>query len=426
MRQVLAPARKGPKGGLVFAIRNPIQLAIEMDRINIVGVWLAAGLYWFTLGIAWSPSNKIYQQGLILLLWLPALLAVWPLRHRLVILWKHAGCLLVTLGALLVWAAVSASWSESPEALREAKRVGYVVFFLCSLMFFCSQPPLRSVRWLQFSGFGLALAAVVAMVIQYLVGQQPLNMRAVVIGSLGHPIIGGYVVGLAMICWFCLPPRSVKFKFIWVIGLIAMLLLIALTQSRGVWVALASTSVSLALLKGGRHTWIAVTILGLVSVVGSWLFLPYILERGSSYRPEIFMMSLEMISERPWLGLGLGSDYTVKADAIQLSFDHSHNLFTHTGIELGLVGLLLWVAVWTQSFIAAWRLRQSSLGVVLFGMLVFSSVALMFDGASLWGSPRPEWFLTWLPVGFALGLLVQSKRYPEEEKRCSRVDEPAG
>ncbi|MET0948093.1 MAG: polymerase, partial [Pseudomonas sp.] len=36
-------------------------------------VWLSAGLLWFLLAIAFAPSNKIYQQGLVALVWVPGL-----------------------------------------------------------------------------------------------------------------------------------------------------------------------------------------------------------------------------------------------------------------------------------------------------------------------------------------------------------------
>ncbi|MER8326111.1 O-antigen ligase family protein, partial [Acinetobacter baumannii] len=69
-----------------------------------------------------------------------------------------------------------------------------------------------------------------------------------------------------------------------------------------------------------------------------------ITQRGSSYRPEIFQAVLQMIGERPWTGLGLGAEYDVST--VGMVFDHSHNMFTHVAIEIGLPGMLLWIAAW--------------------------------------------------------------------------------
>ncbi len=110
----------------------------------------------------------------------------------------------------------------------------------------------------------------------------------------------------------------------------------------------------------------------------------------------------------PWLGLGIGSDYQVVTANYPAGFDHSHNLLTHVGIELGLVGLLLWLAVWLCTLLAGWRERATLEGRLLLGSVILASVAVQTDAASIWGTPRAEWFLTWLPVGLALALVARA------------------
>lgn len=125
-----------------------------------------------------------------------------------------------------------------------------------------------------------------------------------------------------------------------------------------------------------------------------------IMQRGSSYRPEIFQVSLQMIAEHPWTGLGLGAFYRVEAAGLQ--FDHTHNMFTHVAVELGLPGMLLWVAVWLFTLGEIVRARSTPFGKLLLSLWVFSTLAMQFDAASLTGTPRAEWFISWLPVGLAM------------------------
>jgi O-antigen ligase len=106
-----------------------------------------------------------------------------------------------------------------------------------------------------------------------------------------------------------------------------------------------------------------------------------------------------MIAEHPWRGLGLGADYKVFAEGQY--FDHAHNLFSHIAIELGLPGLLLWCAIWFAVLREAWRARESLYGQGLIGIWLFSFLAMQFDAASLSGTPRAEWFISWLPIGLA-------------------------
>jgi len=371
-----------------------------MDSRRLGLTWLTLGLVWFLLGITWVSTTKFYQQGLIVFFWLPAMWACWSYRTALLDLWRKEKSLLTPLVALVAWAAVSAFWSAAEEPAREVKRLIYVVLFLLGLACLMRQP-LRVVLVLQWAGFGLALAALVALVQRYGIEAKPWAWRMRGYGLLDHPIIGGYVFGIALIWWFCLPPSRTMLRFVWALGLLALFAFIVMTQSRGVWIALLATVLLMPAWRSGRAGLFVAFLLLVVAALGYWLFGSYVVARGTSYRPEIFAASLAMIGDRPWLGLGLGSDYQV--GALGRMFDHTHNLFTHAAVELGLPGLILWLAVWLRCFVIAVRERATFLGSALLGMWFFSTFALLFDGANLWDSPRPEWFLTWLPVGLALG-----------------------
>jgi len=371
-----------------------------MDSRRLGLTWLKLGLVWFLLGITWVSTTKFYQQGLIVFFWLPAMWACWSYRTALLDLWRKEKSLLTPLVALVAWAAVSAFWSAAEEPAREVKRLIYVVLFLLGLACLMRQP-LRVVLVLQWAGFGLALAALVALVQRYGIEAKPWAWRMQGYGLLDHPIIGGYVFGIALIWWFCLPPSRTMLRFVWALGLLALFAFIVMTQSRGVWIALLATVLLMPAWRSGRAGLFVAFLLLVVAALGYWLFGSYVVARGTSYRPEIFAASLAMIGDRPWLGLGLGSDYQV--GALGRMFDHTHNLFTHAAVELGLPGLILWLAVWLRCFVIAVRERATFLGSALLGMWFFSTFALLFDGANLWDSPRPEWFLTWLPVGLALG-----------------------
>jgi hypothetical protein len=62
------------------------------------------GLVWFLAAIALAPSNKVYQQGLVLFLWLPTLVLAWSAR-QVFILAAPAGA---------VGSAAAACWPGAP------------------------------------------------------------------------------------------------------------------------------------------------------------------------------------------------------------------------------------------------------------------------------------------------------------------------
>ncbi|WP_068635221.1 O-antigen ligase family protein [Thauera butanivorans] len=366
--------------------------------------WLLAGVYWFLLGMAWAPGSRIYQQGLVALLWLPVALCAWPARAQWQALWQRRGSGLVALAGLLVWALFSLSWSTADDLGREAKRVLYVVLFLGSFVLVAGAEPERLARVLRTSGLGLALAALASIVVFYGVSGQPWPARLEGIGHLQNPILGGYVMGVAALWLLCLPHERGGWRMAAVAGVLLLVVYMALTQSRGVWLAFVATAVSIPLCCPGRGSWrFSVALLG-CTVFGLILFEPLVMERGTSYRPEIAEAALAMIRENPVLGLGIGADYRIQVPELGLAFQHSHNLFTHVAIELGLPGLLLWSIVWGWVGFDAWRARFSILGGCLLAMWGYATFVLMFDGASLLDSPRPAWMLSWLLVALWLVL----------------------
>ena len=68
--------------------------------------------------------------------------------------------------------------------------------------------------------------------------------------------------------------------------------------------------------------------------------------------------------------LRLGAFYSISA--VGMLFDHFHNMFTH--------------------------------------------ITMQFDAASLTGTPRAEWFISWLPVGLATVLVWVRARAPGCDK----------
>ncbi|TWS00461.1 O-antigen ligase family protein [Pseudomonas saxonica] len=365
-------------------------------------VLMTIGILWFVLAIAFAPTNKLYQQGLVAFLWLPTLLVAWSARERIVEVWQGQRALYLGLLGLAAWAVISLSWSHQP--LNEAKPLAYIAVFVLSFPILANGRPERIVRLMQWAGLGLAASALIAIVRFYLVDGHPWVARLEGLGQLSHPILGAYAMGVAGILMLHWVPRQRAMQALWVVALGLLGLFVVLTQSRGAALALLLTVICMPLWRPDRRT-VIISVLALLGAIAVfWYMQALVLERGASYRPEIFMGSLQMIREHPWTGLGLGADFTVKA--VGIAFDHSHNLFTSVAIELGLPGFLFWCIAWFSVFFYAWRARTTLLGQGVIGAWVFSMLAMQFDAASLMGTPRAEWFITWLPIALATLLSV--------------------
>ncbi|MGH8379583.1 O-antigen ligase family protein [Pseudomonas sp.] len=376
--------------------------------------WLATGLLWFLVAIALAPSNKLYQQGLVLFLWLPTLVLLWSARGALVDLWRAQRALCLSVFLLLLWSAVSLSWASAEDAGREFKRLLYVAFFLLFFPLLASASLSRLIQLLQWGGIGLGVAALVSIVQFYGVQGHPWVARLSGIGEISHPILGAYVMGAAIVWMLHWPPQQRWFQVLWALSLLCLGAFLVLCQSRGAALAVLISLVAMPLWCRDRRSCVIAGATVVAAILGFVTMYSLIMSRGSSYRPEIFEVSLQMIALHPWTGLGLGAFYRVLAVGQQ--FDHTHNMFTHIAIELGIPGMLLWLGVWLCVLREIWRARSTDFGKGLIGLWLFSTLAMQFDAASLTDTPRAEWFISWLPVGLAMALVWVHARRPGCDK----------
>ncbi len=376
--------------------------------------WLAIGFLWFLVAIALAPSNKIYQQGLVLFLWLPTLILLWSARGVLVQLWNAQRALCVSVGLLLLWSALSLFWTSAENTEREFKRLLYIVFFLLFFPLLVNANFSRLIQLMQWGGIGLGVAALLSIVQFYGVQGQPWVSRLYGIGEISHPILGAYVIAAAIIWMLHWQPQQRWFQVLWVLSLVSLGAFLVLCQSRGAAFALLISLVAMPYWCRDRRSRLIAIGAIVAAVLGLVLMYTLIMARGSSYRPEIFQSSVQMIALNPWTGLGLGSFYSVTALGHQ--FDHTHNMLTHIAVELGIPGVLLWLAVWLCVVREIWRVRSTIFGKGLLGLWLFSSLAMQFDAASLTDTPRAEWFISWLPVGLTMALVWMHARRPGCDK----------
>lgn len=366
--------------------------------------WLVSGLFWLPVGMALTPGNRprsVYHWALALTLFLPGLVALCRRRGALARLWVLSPPLQLCL-LLLVWSGVTLLWASGPQLVERLKAPIFVVLYLSAWLAWSARRIRSQVHLLVWCiGIALSAAALLAMIAfpwRDIVWQH----RMIGLALLDGPNLSAYVMACAFLWLTQLVPSERLPRALSVIAMLILLVFVGWTGSRGSWVALAACTVGMALWRGDRITrWLAIAAMAVASLV--LLAMPSeLLERGLSYRPQIFRQALAFIQARPWAGLGLGSDYQVVAGNQLLT--HSHNIFTNVAIEIGLPGLLLWLLLWAWMGWQGWRHRRQPLGGVLLVTWVFASVALQVDGPSFLQSPRPEWLLTWMPLAIALQL----------------------
>lgn len=385
------------------------------------GFWqgvLGAGLVWMMLGLVAMPSGvsfnpgRLYQGSLIALLYLPAwCLALTPRAAT----WKA----LLPLPAfrvlllLLGWAALSLLWAHARHLGDEFSRLLSVLAFVLAWPIWLGDDERRGHRLLLLAGLGIALFAGYYC-LDYL-RQPPPDGRIVGEGVIATANYAAAVMGAACLWLALLPIAERRASALRWLAMPVLLAFIALTGSRSVWLALALCALFAPLWHAGRTArWLAAMALLAVLVCSLWP-LPVLVERGTSLRPQLFMQSVHLIAQHPWLGLGQDAPFTLTVAGVD--YTHSHNVLTQTMIELGLPGLLLLLALWLMTAWLGWRHRGRATGRLVLALWLYASVVLQFDMPQLLDSPRPGWLLVWLPLALALWLELDAPRRPAAAPR---------
>ncbi len=208
--------------------------------------------------------------------------------------------------------------------------------------------------------------------------------------------------------------------------LIVMLAAVALTQSRGAYLALA---IGLVIFGCLRCRWflsaIPILFLEVIALLRRFSIQPmadFVLNNatlgGVAGRLEIWSGAVYMLRDFPYTGIGLGTFgrmayarpyFTLSRPDATVS--HAHNLFLQIGVDLGLPGLLAYIVLLVTASNAAWqayrtfgRSGRSDLAALAAGLLA-SIVVLVVHGltdAVTWGT-KPA-IIPWLIMGLAAAL----------------------
>ncbi|WP_158543255.1 O-antigen ligase family protein [Dyella psychrodurans] len=386
---------------------------LQTDLPRWVGGWLLLGMWWLLVGLAASPvgskvwnPGKPYHDSLIVLFMAPALWWVWKRRGefgRRLISGVDGRLLLV----FLAWAGLSATWSNYGHAGDMVFNAVYILLFVVVWAAVVAGNPQWFRELLFWAAIGLALVALGAVtifpsrVLHTLSWQE--EGRVVAFGALDNPNLAAFAYGAAIV-WLAQSAVRERWKHVvQILSLIVMAVFVVLTYCRSAWLAILVAQACMLIATRHGHVKLRAFAILVVSVAavafGGWR---YVEERGMSYRPQIFEQAKAWIRAHPWRGLGEGSHYTIQV--ADQTWTHSHNVFTHTAIMVGIPGMLVWVALWIVVGWRGWLFRHLTTGRCLLALWVFATVAFQFDAPELMQKPSVEWFLGWLPVAMSMGL----------------------
>jgi O-antigen ligase len=183
------------------------------------------------------------------------------------------------------------------------------------------------------------------------------GVAARIYSTLDNPnVLGEYllfIIPLAFAMVYYFKEYFNKFVALSLCGITALCMI--LTFSRGAWLGLMFGIVIFIFLKDRRMLWLGLIALIVApfvvpqSVIDRLLSIGNMSDGSTSYRVNIWLASLNMLATFWPSGIGLGTETFVfiyrKYSFNAVHAPHSHNLYLQLMIDLGIVGLVLFVAI---------------------------------------------------------------------------------
>ncbi|KWU50026.1 bifunctional O-antigen ligase/aminoglycoside phosphotransferase family protein [Pseudomonas palleroniana] len=328
---------------------------------------------------------------------------------------------------------------EFKELLREPLAIAFLAFSAWALTSMLWSPestndtdlfkrPLNT--FMLFGGLGLLLhyrnelfkpiffsAAVIALVVclcnllafakEFQPGLRMIGGR----GALDNPLLSSHVFGFFCVYWLYVCMTTPRLKVLWfsVPALAIMTTAVLATGSRTPLVALTLAILWMSFISRNRRS--VLLIAGLIAgAIALLLFYPELItDRGSSFRLELWSMSLRLIGDHPLIGHSYDSDlYLTLADGGQLREPHSFAL----GVlyYVGIIGFIPWIFMLGWGLYKGLRERAHPLFILASSLLAYGIGAGLTEGGGILSRPKEHWFLLWIPLAIIAGLSIAQRR----------------
>ncbi|MGE8451092.1 MAG: O-antigen ligase family protein, partial [Pseudomonadales bacterium] len=117
-----------------------------------------------------------------------------------------------------------------------------------------------------------------------------------------------------------------------------------------------------------------------------------------------------------WFGHGYDASIDIVLPNFAVLLADPHNLTLAVIYQTGLVGGMLWLAIYAYGLLNAWRMRESGLVLISSTLLVYGFMAGMTEGGSFMSRPKEHWFLIWIPIAIHLAVLRRARVAWESSK----------
>ncbi len=306
----------------------------------------------------------------------------------------------------LGYLCLSLSWSNHipGDIFFEYILYGFYILFFVIIIIITTQ---YNHKWLVLIGPGLTFVVTLHVLIAswFWYKVHPLTDRLEGPGTFNASIqLATLYSAIAAFCMVSYLGGKDKRSIAYLLPLTICLSGIVLTGSRGPLLTSLCVATIAALLIRNQRTKLLFALIGLTGLMFITInpsLLHSLLERGASYRPEIWAEAWPKITDSWIFGYGIATSPKLILDN-QLEMEHYHNIFLATWFYGGIIGVLILAIMITTTIVQGLRTPGAWPWLAAF----FSSLlCLLTNGNRLVYNLRPEWFYFWLPFAMILANL---------------------
>jgi len=320
--------------------------------------------------------------------------------------------------ALCFFAILSTLWNNNEVAdLRNIRYIINIILFSLAVIYIHHYQQgiiensmlLAAVIW---AGFGL-----IELYNVYYQQGLPLSSRIVGSGSLSNTLLTSHVYGAFatfIASHFLITKKYHRYQTLYLVVFLSLIVFIIQTHSRTPLLAIAAAFGCLLLKhKNKQVTYVVLFLMASFSIYTVFNY-DLLIQRGLSYRPEIWLTALNDIKNKLFVGHGIGSEMSLFIPSLNKAFSDSHNLHIGLTYHLGIAGLALWLTLLIFMFRLYLKNTNNLLIATGFPMLVYGITAGMTEGGNFFTRPKEVWFLIWLPI--AMLSAAEIYKYSKNDK----------
>ncbi|MBB2493749.1 O-antigen ligase domain-containing protein [Pseudomonas sp. UL070] len=361
-------------------------------------------------GLFWLPDSSVYSKVYYSAFAAPALLGL-LLNPRLTGRLLREPMVLAFV-ALAGWLLVSLLWSTSDSASASlAKRPLYVFMLFAGCTLIAVRDQALLMKALHGTAVFASLAALVS-VTHFLITQQEPRMTG--LGALRNALLTSHVLGFFLAYWVA-RWLSGSEQHLWKPLLAALPLLAAClaTGSRTPLMAMIVVCIGMLLFTWRRAGALLLVVM-LLGLLGLLLEPQFLLQRGASYRPQLWAEALHKALEALWTGHGYDSRFVFDIPGRRNLLSDPHNVGLAVLLELGMIGLAVWSVMHLLGLVRCLQLRHLPKFQIACALLIYGVAAGLTEGSSFLARPNESWFIIWIPLALIAALSISQRGQPQQ------------